>query len=101
MSTQPQRTASLLLRKIRYMSAVFSIPQFQDCCKLLAVNSWYVYAIAGSGAFPHLCHQVWLRGVPPSLSTIADKFSIVARMYFRILTLAHLEGVSDRGLPIS
>ena len=48
----------------------------------------------------------WLRGVPPSLSTVVGSGAFphlcalvcsLSTNFFRILTLAHLEGVGDRG----
>ena len=64
---------------------IFWIPQFHKGCKLLAVNSLYVYAVTGSGAFPHLYRRVWLRGVPPSLLTVAVKcLSTIRQRLFQL-----------------
>ena len=118
------KQASSLLHQILTMSKdlrvvghFLSIPQFHNGCKLRAVNSLYVHAVAGSGAFPHLYRRFWLRGVPPSLLTIVVECIVLSHLgplsggpafflvwlaswaFCRSLMLAHLQGVCDHGQP--
>ena len=65
----------------------------------------YLSTVTGSGAFPHLYQTVAGSGAFPHLFAVSvlsmSLYVALSTHFFRILTLARLEGVSDRGLSYS